>query len=108
MLLLSLNINGHNSVIFHPILTLFFLLNAPFFEDKSNGDNNARKLQRERREKINEKKEGDGQPKMRTATVSNKPSTAAKSGVIDEFSDSDVHSQSESESVPPSNIHGSF
>ena len=69
---------------------------------------NARKLQRERREKINEKKEGDGQPKMRTATVSNKPSTAAKSGVIDEFSDSDVHSQSESESVPPGNIHGSF
>ena len=45
---------------------------------------------------------------MRTATVSNKPSTAAKSGVIDEFSDSDVHSQSESESVPPGNIHGSF
>ena len=69
---------------------------------------NARKLQRERREKMNEKNKGDGQPKMRTATVSNKPSTAAKSGVIDEFSDSDVHSQSESESVPPGNIRGSF
>ena len=57
-------------------------------------------------ESCNGKKEGDGQPKMRTATVSNKPSTAAKSGVIYEFSGSDVHSQSESETVLPGNING--
>ena len=68
---------------------------------------NARKLQRERREKINEKKECDG-PKIKTATVSHKPTAATKSEVIDEFSESDVNSQSESESVLPGNIHGSF
>ena len=30
---------GHNSVIFHPILTFLFLI-CSFFEIKSNGDNN--------------------------------------------------------------------
>ena len=34
--LLSLNINGHNSIIFHLILT-FFILNCLFLRDESNG-----------------------------------------------------------------------
>ena len=34
--LLSLDINGHNSIIFHPILT-FFILNFLFSRDESNG-----------------------------------------------------------------------
>ena len=34
--LLSLDINGHNSIIFHPILT-FFILNCLFLRDESNG-----------------------------------------------------------------------
>ena len=32
-------INGHHSVIFHPILKFFFF-KCSFFEDKSNSDNN--------------------------------------------------------------------
>ena len=36
MPLLSMNSNGHNSVIFHPIFT-FFALNRLFFRDESNG-----------------------------------------------------------------------
>ena len=36
--LLSLDINGHNSVIFHPIFT-FFILNCLCFHDKSNSFN---------------------------------------------------------------------
>ena len=39
MPLLARTLFWHNSVIFHPILTLFFLI-CSFFEDKSNGDNN--------------------------------------------------------------------
>ena len=34
--LLSLDFNGHNSIIFHPILT-FFILNCLFLRDESNG-----------------------------------------------------------------------
>ena len=34
--LLSLDFNGHNSIIFHPILT-FFVLNCLFLRDESNG-----------------------------------------------------------------------
>ena len=34
--LLSLDINWHNSIIFHPILT-FFILNCLFLRDESNG-----------------------------------------------------------------------
>ena len=34
--LLSLDINGHNSIIFHPILT-FFILNCLCLRDESNG-----------------------------------------------------------------------
>ena len=34
--LLSLDINGHNSIIFHPILT-FSILNCLFLQDESNG-----------------------------------------------------------------------
>ena len=35
---LARTLNGHNSVIFHSIFTLFF--KCSLFEDKSNGDNN--------------------------------------------------------------------
>ena len=34
--LLSLDFNGHNSIIFHPILT-FFILNCLFLRNESNG-----------------------------------------------------------------------
>ena len=34
--LLSLDINGHNSIIFYPILT-FFIINCLFLRDESNG-----------------------------------------------------------------------
>ena len=37
MSLWRMDINGHNLVIFHPILNLFFL-KCLFFKDKSNGD----------------------------------------------------------------------